>query len=340
MKLETRRILVLGGTALALPLIIAVSLGIGTVSLPLKALAMTLVTGSTVPAAQDAAQESFVFYRNVILQIRLPRILTACLTGLNLALAGTVLQGSLRNPLASPQIIGVNAGAAFAAILVMLLFPELFSLVPPAAFAGALCAALTVYLLSRKTRGAPTTGIVLAGVAVSSLLSALTSGIMIVFSDSLEITYSWLVGGLSGRGWKHVRLILPYTLAGSAGMLYMAPKLNLFALGDETGGSLGLSVKFHRTFSLLLGALLAGSAVSVGGTIGFIGLIAPHAARLAVGSDYRFIVPLAAAFGAILLSASDLAARTLLSPAELPVGVVTAALGAPFFLILLTRQSK
>lgn len=272
---------------------------------------------------------------HVLHNIRLPRILLAALVGFNLAVAGALLQGILRNPLASPQIIGVNSGAAFGAILIMTVFPQNIALVPAAAFAGALCTTGIIYGLTVKRNYNAVSMIVLAGIAVSALLSALTSGMMFLYSDVLEITYAWLLGGLSGRTWQYVQLIIPYTMLGAGIALYMSPKMNLFVLGEEVGASLGLDIGRCRFLILFCASVLAGSAVAAAGTIGFVGLIAPHIARLLVGNDYRYLTIFSGVLGSLLLVVADTLARVLFLPLEIPTGVITAVIGAPFFLWLL-----
>lgn len=276
--------------------------------------------------------------QQVITNVRLPRTLIALLVGLNMGIAGALLQGVLRNPLASPGIIGVNAGAGLAAVIVMSLVPGSIGLVPPLAFVGAMLSTLVIYGLSRQDGKSTTTTIILAGVALSALLSALTSAIMILHSDDLAVTYTWLTGGLTGRGWSYFQLIWPYSLAGAVLAFYLSPRVNLFQLGEEVGKNLGLSVELSRIMIILTAALLAGSAVSVAGTIGFVGLVAPHAGRLMIGNDYRYLVPLSGLLGGFVLIVADTCARTLFQPLEIPVGIVTAGLGAPFFLFLLLRK--
>jgi len=322
-------ILVGAGVALALAVLSAVALG--SSRFPLHEVLPALWRGSGNPAADQ-----------VVHNLRLPRILITVLVGMNMGVAGGILQGVLRNPLASPRIIGVNAGAGLFAVALMVLAPGRIGLIPPAAFVGALMAALLVYGLGAGlgATGSSTVQIVLAGVAVSAFFGAGTSALMIVFSDELAITYSWIIGGLSGRGWRHFQLLWPYSVPGLTLALMLAPALNLFALGDEVGRRLGLSVRTYRAVSIFVPAWLAGSAVSVAGTVGFVGLIAPHAARLLVGEEYRFLLPLSALLGGLLLLLADTAARTAFMPVELPVGVLTAALGAPFFLVLLRRSRR
>lgn len=274
----------------------------------------------------------------VIQNIRIPRILTGMLVGMNLAIAGALLQGILRNPLAAPHIIGVNSGAAFMAVVVMVLFPKMINILPLAAFVGALGATMLVYSLTYFSKGNVTTNIILGGVAISALLGALTSSIMLIFSDELEVTYTWLLGSLSGRSWTYFFTILPYSLIGITLAVLLSPKVNLFNLGEEVSRSLGLEVKLYRAFIIVTAAILAGSAVSVSGTIGFIGLISPHLARMLVGNDYRYLIILSSFIGAFLLITADLLARTIFQPVELPVGLFTAALGAPFFFYLIYRK--
>ncbi len=276
----------------------------------------------------------------IILNVRVPRNINAILVGMNLGVAGALLQGVLRNYMASPNVIGVNAGAGLAAVIIMAIFPGFSTALPLAAFSGALGATLLIYLLSNLTSKNSTVHIVLAGIAVSNLLSAFTSGIMTVYSDTLGITFSWMQGSLLGRSWPHVHIILPYSIVGLCLALFVAPKVNLFGLGDEMASSVGLSIKRYRMIIMVIASVLAGSAVSVAGTIGFVGLIAPHSARMLVGNDHRYLIPLSALFGGILLVVSDTIARTMFSPIEISVGIITAILGAPFFLLLLFRSRK
>ncbi len=279
--------------------------------------------------------------QQIVANVRLPRTLVAMLVGINMGIAGALLQGLLRNPLASPKIIGVNSGAGLGAVIIMTLMPGQIAMIPPAAFLGALLASLLIYAISLREGSSSTISIILAGVALGALFSAFTSALMILHSDDLGITYSWLIGGLTGRGWPYYQLIWPYSLIGILGAVYLSPRINLFLLGEEVGQNLGLSIEFSRILIIITSAILAGSAVSVAGTIGFIGIIAPHAARLLIGNDYRYLVVFSGILGALLLLVADIFARTLFLPLEIPVGIITAALGAPFFLfILYQKQSK
>jgi iron complex transport system permease protein len=322
---------ILIGAGVGLVVLTLIGVSLGSLHFSLGETVSALWRGSSNPTANQ-----------VVHNLRLPRILIAVLVGMGMGAAGGILQSVLRNPLASPQIIGVNTGAGLLAVAVMVLAPGRIGLIPPAAFAGALAAAVLVYALGvglGATRSS-TAQIVLAGVAVSAFFGAATSSLMIAFSDELAVTYTWLIGGLSGRGWNNFNLLWPYSLSGLLLAVLLAPALNLFSLGDDVGRSLGLSVGVYRAGSIFVAAWLAGSAVSVAGTVGFVGLIAPHAARLLVGEDYRFMLPLSALLGGLLLSTADTTARTVFMPVELPVGVLTAALGAPFFLLLLRRSRR
>jgi len=276
--------------------------------------------------------------QHIIWNVRLPRTLIAMMVGFNMAVAGALLQGILRNPLASPNIIGVNSGAGLAAVIVMSLMPGNIKILPSVAFLGALLAGLIIYSLARREGRSSGITIILAGVALGALLSAFTSALMVLHSDELGITYTWLAGSLIGRGWPYFSLIWPYSLAGGLVAIFLSPRINLFLLGEEVGKNLGLSVEISRLLIIINASVLAGSAVSVAGTIGFIGIVAPHTARMMIGNDYRYLVILSGILGGLLLVTSDTLARTLFQPLEIPVGIFTAILGAPFFYFLLYQK--
>lgn len=273
----------------------------------------------------------------ILMNIRLPRTLVAALVGIDLALSGAILQAIMKNPLADPHIIGISSGAGLMGIIVMLLFPEHSALITPAAFLGAMGAAMLIYILAWKN-GIQPIRIILAGVAVSAFLGAGISALMILYSDRVHSALMWMVGGLSARSWPHVAMLWPYTLVGGFLALLSARQLNILQLGDEMAKSLGLRVELTRLLLTAVAALLAASAVSVVGLLGFVGLIVPHMARLIVGSDHRVLLPASAILGAAVLMYSDTVARVAFAPVELPVGILMAALGAPFFLFLLRRQ--
>ena len=273
----------------------------------------------------------------IIFNIRLPRTLVAAFAGMNLALSGAILQAVMKNPLADPHIIGISSGAGLAGVVIMILFPAMEYLVTPVAFLGAMGAAICIYILAWKG-GIRPIRIILAGVAVSAFLGSGISALMIFYSDRVHGALMWMVGGLSARSWPHVDIIWPYALVGFIFALLGAKQLNILQLGDEIAKGLGLNVEFVRLAMTAVAALLAASAVSVVGLLGFVGLIVPHAARLIIGSDYRFLLPAAALLGIAVVTASDTFARIIFAPVELPVGIIMAFIGAPFFLFLLRRE--
>ena len=273
----------------------------------------------------------------IIWNIRMPRTIVGALVGINLSLSGAILQAIMRNPLADPHIIGISSGAGLAGVVIMILFPALEYLITPVAFVGAMLAAICIYILAWKN-GIKPVRIILAGVAVSAFLSAGISGLMIFYSDRVHGALMWMVGGLAARSWPHVSSILPYAAIGLVLALASASYLNILQLGDEMARGLGVNVEVTRIVMTAIAALLAASAVSVVGLLGFVGLVVPHAARLLIGSDYRFLLPAAALLGVAIVTLSDTFARVIFAPIELPVGIIMAFLGAPFFLFLLRRE--
>lgn len=273
----------------------------------------------------------------ILNNIRLPRTIVAALVGINLALSGAILQAVMKNPLADPHIIGISSGAGLAGIAIMLAFPESSWAIAPVSFLGAMGAAILIYILAWKN-GIRPIRIILAGVAVSAFLGAGISSLMILNSDKVHGALMWMVGGLSARSWNHVEIILPYTIFGTVAAMLGANYLNILSLGDEMAKSLGLRVEVVRLTFTALAALLAASAVSVVGLLGFVGLIVPHTARLILGSDYRYLLIGAALLGIATVTISDTFARIIFAPVELPVGIVMAAAGAPFFLFLLRKE--
>lgn len=315
----------------------------GTAALLFGALAFGLTAGAAHLGLSDVwamftQMENTEEYR-ILYHIRIPRVIAGALTGMNLALAGCILQGILRNPLADPGIIGVSAGAGMAAMAVMILFPAFSALVPAAAFIGAIAAIAIVFLLSWQ-RGIQPLRLILAGVAVSAFFAGGMSALMVFFSDQVQGTVNWMAGGLQGRSWPHVAMILPYSLIGIGGVFALYHRLNALQLGDEVAKGLGIRVERTRLLLLLLAALLAASAVSVAGMLGFVGLIIPHIFRLLLGSDFGYLLPGAALGGAALVVGADALARSAFSPLDVPVGIFMAFVGAPFFLYLLKKGMK
>ena len=280
----------------------------------------------------------------ILWSIRLPRTVLIALVGAALAGSGAAYQGLFRNPLADPYLIGVASGAGRGAVLAMSVkWPYSFwglMAVPAAAFLGALLTVLVVYSLARVGRTLPTTNLILAGVAFSSFAGALTSFLMLRSTGELRRAISWLLGGASQAGWGPVLTILPYILVGLTLLLINGHALNLLQFGDDQAQQMGLSVAPRRALILLAASLATAAAVSFSGIIGFVGLIVPHVMRLWFGADYRRLLPLSIITGAGALLLADVFARSILSPQELPVGIVTALVGAPFFLWVLRRAKN
>ncbi len=284
-------------------------------------------------------RESSGVHYQIIFNIRLPRTLVAGLVGACLSLSGCILQGIMRNPLASPHLIGISAGAGLAGIFILIVLPSAFHLLTPAAFAGALATTVLIYALAWQ-QGLRPTRLILAGVAVSSFLGAWITALMIFYPERVHSVLGFMVGGLAARSWKHFHIILPYALGGFVLSCLLAKRLNILLLGDDTAKNLGLDVEKNRLAFIALAALLAASAVSVAGLLGFVGLIVPHMTRFIIGSDYRFLLPASALSGGFLLMVCDTLARVALDPVEIPVGIIMALLGAPFFLYLLRSNFK
>ncbi len=272
----------------------------------------------------------------VIWNIRLPRMILGGLVGMNLALAGAILQGVMKNPLADPSIIGISSGAGLFGIFILVILPQYQRFVPIAAFFGAMLAAVIIYSLAWKG-GIEPTRIILAGVAVSALFSAGISATLVFFSDRVHGALTFMNGSLSARSWPEVYTVLPYSIVGIAVTLLLSEKMNILVLGDDVARGLGLNVEATRLGFTALAALLAASAVSAVGLLGFVGLIVPHSVRLISGNDHKFLFPSSSLMGAALVMFSDTFARTVFSPTEIPVGIIMAILGVPFFLYLLRK---
>lgn len=275
----------------------------------------------------------------IVQHVRFPRTVATLLAGSSLAVSGMVIQSVLNNPLASPGIIGVNAGAGFMAALVCALFPLQMRLLPLAAFLGALLVVLLVYGIGRAT-GASRITIVLAGVAVSSILSAGIDTIVTLVPDSLTGSNMFRIGGVAGVTLSSVFPQGFVMFAAMGTVFFLNNEIDVLSLGEETAQSLGLRVGFYRFLLLGLAALLAGSAVSFTGLIGFVGLLIPHIARRLMVAQSKVQMPFCMLLGAAFLTLCDLLARTLFSPFEIPVGLVLSLLGGPFFLWLLIRQKR
>lgn len=281
----------------------------------------------------------------VVWLIRAPRVMVAALVGGGLAVAGAQMQGLFKNPLASPDIVGTSAGAALGAVLALATGLAMRSLVylPLCSFVGAFVALFGVYFITTRHGRTPVATLLLAGIALSSLFGAATSFLITVVWVRWEVAQEilfWLMGGLDSRTWAHFLIALPCVLLGVGLSLMYSRELDLLLAGEETAGSLGVEVEQVKRAVLVSTALLTGAAVAVSGVIGFVGLIVPHAVRLATGPAHRRLLPASALAGAAFLILADLVARTLLRPEEIRLGIVTATCGAPFFLYLLLRRRE
>lgn len=319
--------------ALALAAVAVIATGIGAVAIPPDEVAGGI--GRGLRGQLEGTRDTIVW------RIRLPRVALAAMVGASLSLAGVAYQGIFRNPLADPYLLGVASGAGLGAAASIVLgagVPLLRLLgLPLTAFAAALLAVALVVLLARRGGRIPTLHLVLAGVVLGSSCTAATSLLMLLQREQAAGVLAWLLGSLAHASWERVALLAPL-LAVAAGTLALAGRaLNLLQLGDEQAAQLGLPVERVKLTLIALATLATAAAVSVSGVIGFVGLVTPHAARLALGPDHRTLVPMSALLGAIFLILADLLARTVIAPAELPIGVVTALVGGPLFLWLLRR---
>ncbi len=274
--------------------------------------------------------------QTIIWDLRLPRTLAAMLAGAALGMAGALLQGMLRNGLADPFLLGISAGAGLVAIAFFSL-GIFIAWVPLAAWGGGLLTTVIVYFLARSRDGISVERLILGGVAISSMFGAIQSVLLLMAEDGrVQSALNWLIGSLNGRGWSEVTSAGIYIIIALILGCFLARSVNLLSLGDELAVGLGLSLVRSRIFIGGIATLLAAGAVSIGGLIGFVGLIVPHGVRFLVGTDYRAVLPLSALGGALVLTIADLLSR--LGTVELPVGAITALLGSPLFLWLLYRR--
>lgn len=278
-------------------------------------------------------------YESIIMHIRLPRTAACALAGAGLSMAGVVIQNVLQNPLAGPNIIGVNAGAGLAVVLCSALAPISYSAVPLAAFLGALLATMFVYFLAKKT-GASKVTLVLAGVCVNSFLNAAADVVHTLEEDTLTGTYGFRLGGFTSVS---VKILIPagiLIILSMTVVLLLGNELEILSLGEQIASSIGLNTRFFQLLFLVLASVLAGAAVSFAGLLGFVGLVAPHISRRIAGEECRYLLPVSALFGAFFVMVCDLAARTLWAPYEIPTGILLSGIGAPFFLYLLFHQKR
>ena len=335
-------ILLLLGGGLVIASLFASAFGAVTIPLPdILKMALNKLAVIDFSSTWRAVDETIIF------QIRLPRVIGGALVGAALATAGVLFQGLLRNPMADPYIIGTSAGAALGATVAMMLSINLaflgFGLVPVAAFIGALATVFLVYNLARVGGKTPIVSMLLAGFVVSALLAAVMAFMMSMsdrFGLNLHSVYSFLMGHISVTSWGQIAIIAPLVIGGIIGARFFAFHLNAFSLGEEGAAYLGIEIERDKIIVLALGSLLTAAAVSISGLVGFVGLVVPHAMRLSLGPDHRFLLPASALAGAAFLVIADLLSRVLLAPVEIPVGIITAIIGAPFFIYLLRRTRR
>ena len=336
--------LALGGAALALVLAMFAGVWVGALPLPPGAVVATLLDqllsplGVAVPGGLDGTQTA------VLLQLRLPRVLLASLVGAGLAISGAAYQGVFRNPLADPYLLGTAAGAGLGATLVIAYSPVQsvgpVGIVPLAAFAGALVGVGCALALGTVAGGSHSPTLLLAGIAVAAFLAAAQTLVQQSNTDDLRQIYGWMIGQLGSSRWSDILLVLPYLGISCAVLLCCGRALDVLAVGDDEAASLGVNPGRLRLLVILAASMATASAVAVSGLIGFVGLVVPHIARRFVGGSHARVLPVSLLIGGAFLVLADLVARVVLAPAELPIGVVTAFVGAPFFAALLWMGAR
>jgi iron complex transport system permease protein len=328
---------ILLGLAGLVALVVALILGVGVGSVPIAPSDTVAILAHRL-LGLDIARTWTEAMETIVIDIRLPRILTAMLVGVALAVAGTTFQGLLRNPLADPYVLGTASGAALGAAIAVLIPVRIvileFGLIQGLAFIGALGSITVVYRLSRTSGQAPLTGLLLTGYAVGSLLAAGLAMAMYLSGAALRQIFTYLLGSFDAANWPRFLATLPIILVASAAILLRARSLNGMLLGEQAAAHLGVDVRRERRILLGLASLVTAAAVAISGLIGFVGLVVPHVVRLLVGPSARLVLPLSAIGGAALLAYADIIARLA---GGIPVGVVTAIIGAPFFLVILRR---
>lgn len=304
-----------------------VAIGLGSVRIPITEILQT-ITGTS---ANDE-------YRTIIFDIRMPRVLLALIIGANIAISGALLQAVMGNPLADPGLTGVTSGAAVFVLLIMLAAPEYTSFIPIAAFVGGVIAATIVYALAWQKKGLSPVTIILSGVAVNALAGGAIGYLSIIYSDRLPAAVQWMNGSLAAKGNNALLMILPYAIIGWIASIFAIRKANVIRMGDQVAANLGEKVMRIRILLSLIAVFLAAISVATIGMIGFVGLIVPHMARFLVGSDYKYLLPMSMALGALVLLIADTGGRTLFAPLEIPAGILMAVIGGPYFLYLMRKR--
>jgi len=304
-----------------------IAIGLGSVSISIPDILQTIFQTSSTNV-----------HETIILEIRLPRVLLAMIVGANIAIAGALLQAVVGNPLADPGLTGVTSGAAVCVLIIFLVSPEYTQFVPIAAFVGGLISATIVYSLAWKKRGISPITIILAGVAVNAIAGGATGYLSILYSDRLPSALQWLNGSLAAKGTNTLMMILPYAIIGWILSIFAIRKANIIRMGDQVAANLGENVNRIRILLSLLAVFLTAISVAAIGMIGFVGLIVPHIARLLVGSNHIYLLPMSMALGALILLIADTGGRTIFAPLEIPAGILMAMIGGPYFLYLMRRS--
>lgn len=315
-------------TGLLLIVTAVVAIGLGSVTISIPDILQTIFSSSSTNVNDT-----------IIWDIRLPRVVLAMVIGANIAISGALLQAVMGNPLADPGLTGVTSGAAVCVLVIMLAAPEYTQFIPIAAFVGGLIAASIVYALAWKRNGISPITIILSGVAVNALCGGVVGYLSIMYSDRLPSAVQWLNGSLASKGNNALLMVLPYAVVGWILSIFAIRKANIIRMGDQVASNLGENVNRIRIMLSLLAVFLAAISVAAIGMIGFVGLVVPHMARLLVGSNYKYLLPMSMALGALVLLLADTGGRTLFSPMEIPAGILMAVIGGPYFLYLMRRSA-
>lgn len=315
----------IASTSILLLIFVVISIGMGSVYIsPLETI-QTIFTRSEERAT------------TIIWDLRIPRVAVAAIVGVNLALSGALLQAVMRNPLADPGLTGVSSGASVTVLAIMLVFPNFTSFVPIVAMIGGTIAVAIVYALAWKKNTISPVRIILAGVAVNAIFGGITGLLSILYSDRLPAALQWMNGSLGGKGMGDVAVLLPYSMIGWVLALFCIRSANLLSLGEKVASNLGENTNRIRILLSLVAVYLAAVSVSIVGLLGFVGLVVPHMARLIVGTNYRFVIPMSMVLGAVVLVIADTIGRTLFAPLDLPAGIIMAMVGGPYFLYLMRK---
>lgn len=316
-------------SAIAFVMALGLSICVGSIPISIKEITQFLTRDSNLSEAKY----------QILLNVRLPRIMLAIFVGAALSVSGALLQSVMQNPLADPGIIGVSSGASVAIMIILLVIPAYAPLLPIIAFIGGICATILIYLLAWKN-GINTLSLLLSGIAVNAMLGGISSLISVMNSEKIQTVILWLNGTLAGRSWKDVKIVAIYTVISLIISFFCIRDANVLLLGDQKAKNLGINVYKARIFLSLVAAFLAGISTSAVGVIGFIGLVVPHITRMIVGSDYKFLIPFSMLNGAVFLLFTDTIARVIAAPVEMPVGTIMSIIGGPFFLYLLRKRTK